>query len=274
MSISVIEPVTRDKLIVDMRLVLDSFKVKVVWIHLTVLLIVLLLPMGDSAFKLILLRKNSITHSEIILLIYMYYIIIAYGLLYIFISAYKRVDRSRTVIIGLACLLLSACCINALYFIDQKLTLLAFSTLYHMFFHLGNDLLRISVYSILINFVPAELECTSLAVLSLLCSLASDLAFLVEKSEFWLFDVHPSSRHENIILVIFVYYVVASILGISYCFFVDSDVNRQIEQTLILFKYRQVRNETPNITQSELNEHVWDEEEEVSQDSSSFIRNF
>lgn len=91
MSISVIEPVTRDKLIVDMRLVLDSFKVKVVWIHLTVLLIVLLLPMGDSAFKLILLRKNSITHSEIILLIYMYYIIIAYGLLYIFISAYKRV---------------------------------------------------------------------------------------------------------------------------------------------------------------------------------------
>lgn len=136
----------------------DLLNIKVIAVHLSLLLLASSLPVGDLAHKKVFLDQFNRSEPEIILLIYVYQSLLTFGVLYYIVAHHSKMNKKYLVCIGLGCIL--AATLPPLILTNKgspaetsRAGLLFLSTLFHLFSHLGANILSLVYFSLLISFV-------------------------------------------------------------------------------------------------------------------------
>ena len=134
-----------------------TISVKVLITHFSILILAGVLPVGDLAHRQLFLKNVPQTSGEVILLVYLYQSILTYCLMGYVVMHYSKINKKYITAIGLALILLStlpplimANCSNKLK--ESTLMLLFLSTLFHLFSHLGMNLISLAYFSLLLPF--------------------------------------------------------------------------------------------------------------------------
>lgn len=136
----------------------DLLNIKVIAVHLSLLLLASALPVGDLAHRQIFLDQFNRSEPEVILMIYVYQSLLTFGVLYYIVAHHSKMNKKYLVTIGLGCVL--AATLPPLILSSQatdktssRAGLLFLSTLFHLFSHLGANILCLVYFSLLISFV-------------------------------------------------------------------------------------------------------------------------
>lgn len=141
---------------------LDSFNkainIKVLAVHFGILIFSSMLPVGDLAHRQIFLTKANESQPESILLVYVAHSLVSYGLMYYIVTSYSHANKKHLTAGGLTCILAATLPPLILSNASSSLTqsrcfLLILSTLFHLFSHLGHNLILLVYFSLLLSFV-------------------------------------------------------------------------------------------------------------------------
>lgn len=134
-----------------------TISVRVLLTHFGILILAGILPVGDLAHKQLFLNNVQQTSGEIILLVYLYQSILTFVLLGYVVYQYSKINKKYIAAGGLALILLStlpplvmANCSNRLK--ESTFMLLFLSTSFHLFSHLGMNLISLTYFSLLLPF--------------------------------------------------------------------------------------------------------------------------
>lgn len=146
----------------------DLLNTKVISVHLGLMLLASFLPVGDLAHKQIFLSQLNRSEPEIIMLIYIYQSLLTFGVLYYVVAHHSKLNKKYMVAIGLSCILAATLpplvlSSKTALASNSRIGLLFLSTLFHLFSHLGSNLISLAYFSLLISFVERPFSQTSIS---------------------------------------------------------------------------------------------------------------
>lgn len=209
--------------------------ISIVAVHLSLLLLVSALPVGDLAHRQLFMTKAKSSQPELILLVYVYHSLITYGLLLFIVNRSQSLNKKYLTIAGLVSLLLAT--LPPLFLTNEASVpttslLLVLSTLFHLFSHLGHSLILLSFYSLFLPFMSRTF---------LTMSLASGLI----KAMTLLQPLLDQTLTKHVITAlsqqVFLYWLAVCICLVVYALLSDPDVDRRVEEALILVRYHEVK---------------------------------
>ena len=202
---------------------------------MSLLLLVSALPVGDLAHRQLFMTKAKSSQPELILLVYVYHSLITYGLLLFIVNRSQSLNKKYLTIAGLVSLLLAT--LPPLFLTNEASVpttslLLVLSTLFHLFSHLGHSLILLSFYSLFLPFMSRTF---------LTMSLASGLI----KAMTLLQPLLDQTLTKHVITAlsqqVFLYWLAVCICLVVYALLSDPDVDRRVEEALILVRYHEVK---------------------------------
>ena len=214
---------------------LETFKyvlsVKVIGTHFAILLLCSLLPIGDLAHRKLFEINAQRISPELVLLIYVYHSLITYGALFYLVSKSQRLNKKYLMVAGLA-LLLAASLPQVLIVAHTQGALLFMSTLFHLFSHLGHSILLIAFFSLYLPFVSRTFALPAFAT-----GLVKACTLLQPQLDVWMNKyLFKSLPHQ-----VFLYWAIISVTLIVYSMGTDNEIDRKVEESLILAKYHEAR---------------------------------
>lgn len=217
----------------------ELLNIKVLSIHLGLLLLANAIPVGDLAHKKIFLNQFNRSEPEIILLIYVYQSLLTFGVLYYIVAHHSKMNKKTMVSLGLVCILAATLppLILSSHSTDHtssRAGLLFLSTLFHLFSHLGVNLLSLAYFSLLISFVERPFSQPSIAA-----GLAKLLQLLQPMSERRL---TVSLGHAG--LAVACWSLLSGVL--AYYLTAEDDPDQAAEEALMLTTYRQAGHKREN----------------------------
>lgn len=223
-----------------LQTVTETVKIHIVWVHMGLVILTMILPVGDIAHTRIFLGKINSFHPELILLVYIYHSVITYGILIYLVTKSADLRKKYLAAGGLICLLIST--LPSIFLTPQIVSstaLILLSTLYHLFAHLGQTLLLVVFFSILLPYVSRPFF--HLGLVSAIFKACSLLQSPIETLELSLLNVREDHGFVNLGRVAAVYWIGVGVATVLYLMTVPIGIDRRIEESLILVKYHEVK---------------------------------
>ena len=205
---------------------------QVVWVHFILLLVVSVLPIGDIAHReLFAKRTANQSQPELIMLIYVNHSLLTYGILFYIITRTTSFNKKHLTVAAFVCLILASPPILLMKDTSQGM-ILAWSTLFHLLSHLGHSILSLVFFSLYLPFLSARRTVSLVTIPSVLIKGSTMLQPAVERF---------FTRNLGLEVQFAVYFVLVATLCAVYAVNVDEELDRKVEEALILVRYYDVK---------------------------------
>jgi hypothetical protein len=203
-----------------------------VWVHFSVIMVVSVLPIGDIAHReLFAKRTASQSQPELIMLTYINHTILTYGILFYIVTRTTSLNKKHLTVAAFICLILASPPILLMKETSQGM-ILAWSTLFHLLSHLGHSILTLVFFSLYLPFLSARRTVSLVTLPSCLIKGSTLLQPSVERF---------ITRNLGLEVQFAVYFVMVAILCTLYAVNVEEELDRKVEEALILVRYYEVK---------------------------------
>lgn len=165
------------------------------------------------------------------MLIYINHSLLTYGILFYIITRTTSFNKKHLTVAAFVCLILASPPVLLMKDTSQGM-ILAWSTLFHLLSHLGHSILSLVFFSLYLPFLSARRTVSLVAIPSVMIRGGTQLQPAVERF---------LTRNLGLEVQFAMYFVLVASLCAVYAVHVDEQLDRKVEEALILVRYYDVK---------------------------------